>query len=184
MKREEKVAFEEDMFIASEIPLIIDTYDDIFSDFDPRPYHTRALSDDFLYEARKATRDKKPEAILIKFLVPERIRSVANEILIRKRLKEHFRKHYLLLLEEHGRIKKRAISLIFIGMSMIVIASYMFTVGTNSFLLHLLRILLEPGGWFLGWTGLDQLFYTVEEHKKDLQFYEKMSRSKIMFISS
>ena len=136
MKREEKVAFEEDMFIASEIPLIIDTYDDIFSDFDPRPYHTRALSDDFLYEARKATRDKKPEAILIKFLVPERIRSVANEILIRKRLKEHFRKHYLLLLEEHGRIKKRAISLIFIGMSMIVIASYMFTVETNSFLLH------------------------------------------------
>ena len=34
----------------SEISLLLDSYDDIFSDFDPRPYNQRALSQDFLAE--------------------------------------------------------------------------------------------------------------------------------------
>lgn len=42
----------------AEISLVLDTYDDIFSDFDPRPYGERALSSDFLDEAKKAARDK------------------------------------------------------------------------------------------------------------------------------
>ena len=42
----------------SEISLSLDNYDDIFSDFDPRPFSQRALSDDFLIEAKKASRDK------------------------------------------------------------------------------------------------------------------------------
>jgi hypothetical protein len=43
----------------NEIKLMLDTYDDIFSDFDPRPFSQRTLSEDFLEEARKASREKE-----------------------------------------------------------------------------------------------------------------------------
>ena len=33
------------------VSLWLDTYEDIFSDFDPRPYGQRALSEDFVAEA-------------------------------------------------------------------------------------------------------------------------------------
>src|SRR5690349_704077 len=45
------------LLIKSELSIWLDTYDDIFSDFDPRPLNERALSDDFLSEARKMARD-------------------------------------------------------------------------------------------------------------------------------
>lgn len=35
------------------ISLWIDSYDDIFSDFDPRHFSLRNISDDFLYEVKK-----------------------------------------------------------------------------------------------------------------------------------
>ncbi len=36
----------------------LDIYDDIFSDFDSRPFHERALSDDFIHEAKKMAKEK------------------------------------------------------------------------------------------------------------------------------
>ena len=40
------------------ISLILDSYNDMFSDFDPRSFSERALSDDFLSECKRAARDK------------------------------------------------------------------------------------------------------------------------------
>ena len=42
----------------SKMSLILDTYLDIFSSFDPRPYEERSLSDDFLDECKKMVIDK------------------------------------------------------------------------------------------------------------------------------
>ena len=41
----------------TQISLWLDDYADIFSDFDPRPFSQRALSDDFLNEAKKVVRE-------------------------------------------------------------------------------------------------------------------------------
>ena len=53
------------------ISLILDDYNDLFSDFDPRHYSERALSDDFLAESKRASRDKPAGSLEVKFLVPE-----------------------------------------------------------------------------------------------------------------
>ena len=39
------------------VSLWLDNYDNIFSDFDPRSYAHRELSDDFLIEAKKVTHE-------------------------------------------------------------------------------------------------------------------------------
>ncbi|MCL5101579.1 MAG: hypothetical protein M1348_03140, partial [Candidatus Parvarchaeota archaeon] len=97
-----------------EVSLILDTYDDIFSDFDPRPYSERSLSEDFLSEAKRATRDKG-EGVELRFLIPKVTRSLSHEELIKQRLKEHFRRHYKSAKKAILAYKQQALLLILIG---------------------------------------------------------------------
>ena len=53
-------------FNSSEIPLWLDNYNDLFSDFDPRHYSNRALSQDFLEELKRASRDKQTKTVNLK----------------------------------------------------------------------------------------------------------------------
>lgn len=173
----------EDILRLGNISLWINSYDDIFSDFDSRPYSERALSDDFLVEMKRASRDKPSGVIELKFMISRDKRNLSHEALIRRRLKEHFKKHHVLMHREHKKIRNRGIFLILLGILMITFASYVSTFELNSFLLNFLLIILEPGGWFLGWTGCDQLFYNLREHKDELDFHEKMAGIEVQFIS-
>ena len=68
--------YEQKILHLSEISILLDNYDDIFSDFDPRPYSERSLSDDLLNEARKASRDKNTGRLELRFLISEKMRDV------------------------------------------------------------------------------------------------------------
>lgn len=183
----EKVAKKEDeqkkLLKMSEISLWIDHYDDIFSDFDPRPFAVRALSDDFLLEARKATMakpDGKPE---LKFLIPMERRDITLENIIKRRLRDHFNRHYLLEKAESRRILTRAGAMIFLGICMMVGAATLSFWKDEIFMWHVFRIILEPGGWFTVWTGFDQIFYEFRQNNPDLEFYGKMINAEIGFSS-
>ncbi len=167
----------------AEISVLLDTYDDIFSDFDPRPYSQRAISDDFLSEAKRATMDREGNFHL-RFLIPKKMRNLNEEHLIKKRLREHFRKHAILLEQEIKKTRRGGIFMALLGAALLILATLIahFFEYKNIFFTFLL-ILLEPAGWFTAWTGLDQLYYTVNEKKPDYIFYEKMTRAEITFIS-
>ena len=50
-------------------------------------------------------------------------------------------------------------------------------------LMNLLIVILEPGGWFAVWTGLEKIFFSDNEKKQEMVFYEKMSNIQIDFYS-
>ena len=66
-----------------EIRMQLEKYNDIFSDFDSRPYSEKALSDDFLAEAKKASFDRLEE-IDILFFLPKTKRDTKIELIITK----------------------------------------------------------------------------------------------------
>ncbi len=165
----------------SKISLILNTYEDIFSGFDPRPYHEKALSDDFLQEAKRASIDK--EDVGLEFLVPKKLRNFNSEEQIKKRLKEHFRKHHNSINLEVSKIKRKGWYFAFGGLGMIILAAFLSSLGSSNLIIHFFTVLFEAGGWFTGWTGLDQIYYTAGNKKPDLEFYKKMSKCKIIFLS-
>src|SRR3989338_253090 len=73
-----------------EITLQLDTYDDIFSDFDPRPYAKRELSEDFLKEIQRRYLEDNRGGFEVLFTLPSQVRDTAGEALIKKRLRAHF----------------------------------------------------------------------------------------------
>ena len=46
-----------------------------------------------------------------------------------------------------------------------------------------LVVFLEPAGWFLFWEGSDLVIFDSKKKKPDLEFYEKMTRANIGFLS-
>lgn len=166
------------------ISLVISSYEDIFSDFDPRPYSEKALSEDFLRECRNATRDKSEDKELeLRLLVPKNKRVVLEEIRIKKRLHEHFNKHRLEYEKEIKKIRIEGCLLVLLG-AFLLFCSYLIYSNTLSFsemTNNILLIITEPGGWFLFWIGGERFVYNVRDKKPHLDFYKKMSKSHIYF---
>ena len=161
------------------ISIILDSYDDMFSDFDPRPTPLRALSDDFLMECKKASVDKENKIHLV-FSIPRERRNSSEESKIKKRLKEHFNKHFLLKQKEIKKIKTRGLFWFFSGAIIMVLASLL--PRYEGFIFELLKTMAEPASWFFFWEGLGKIFIEVKSKSPNYNFYRKMTDAEISFI--
>lgn len=164
--------------------LALDDYDDIFSDFDPRPYSIRSLSDDFLNESRKATKDNDGKVELL-LLIPKNKRSSHQEHIIKKRLREHFSRHAKI---EQGVVKKimtQGLLFVFLGTLIMFFNTYFIFSGLveKYFVLSFISVWIETPGWFLIWEGLGTMVFKSKTKIPEAEFYTKMSNCDINFMS-
>lgn len=168
------------------ISLALHSYDAIFSDFDPRPFSERSVSDDFIYECKRAVRHKEGKFEL-RLLIPARLRNVKDEMFIRNRLKEYFKKHLHEKEKEIKSIKREGIRWFFIGSLILTFSTllYEYKYLANSwlkFLVDFLFIISQPAGWFTFWEGLGKIFIVSREQLPDHDFYKKMENTDILFF--
>lgn len=163
------------------IGLVLDGFQDIFSDFDPREYSEKTLSDDFLNECRKAAREKEDKDLELRLLLPKNKRNYSEEFIIKKRLKNHFLKHYQEKQKELKAVKREGFMWFFMGSVIMLCATFL--LKYEQFIFKYLTILGEPAGWFMFWEGLGKVFIYSKEKKPDFEFYKKMAHAKIMFSS-
>ena len=159
-----------------ELSLRLMNYDDIFSDFDFRPYSKRALSIDFLDEMKRAVFDRKDGGVELVLHMPEKERNESHEATIRERIAAHFKKYYLLHLEQKRRVLKLGIVMVILGViSMIAATFIIFEDPARNLFLSFLVVFLEPAAWFLLWEGMDQIIFNSKKINPELDFYRKMS---------
>jgi len=166
-----------------EISIWLDSYNDIFSDFDSRPLSERTVSDDFLTEVRKVCDEKSRNKIHLKLSVPENQRNTDDEKVIIKRLHLYFRNSHHLIKNKVKQKNIRGLYFIITGTLLMLCASYISFLKPEKFYIHTLLILFEPAGWFFLWTGLEHLIYSSKSKKADLIYYNKMSEALIRFIN-
>lgn len=166
---------------SDDIPLVLDSYVDLFSDFDPRPYSERALSEDFLFECKKASVEKRGK-IHLRLFIPKSKRNSLDEIKIKKRLKEHFHKHFIEKKREIDKIKIDGFTWFLVGCLIMILTAVFLNESQGNFLFNLLITLAHPAGWFFLWEGLDKILITSKEHKPYYDFYRKMSNSVVSFL--
>lgn len=166
------------------ITLRIETYEDIFSDFDPRSYSQKALSDDLLIELKRASRDKD-DNVSLNFLIDEKKRNIQDEAVIKKRLQEHFGKHRKQLEKQVKKpIVDRGIKFVVTGIALMFAATYLdFTEFATSMFHSFFIFLLQPASWFFLWEGFAMVLFEAKKINPDLEFYKKMAGSKISFNS-
>jgi len=167
-----------------EIAIILDVYDDIFSDFDPRPYSQREMSEDFLKEIQRRYMANKKGRFEIRFSIPSQERDLKAELLIKKRLREQFTFMVKRETENINKTKRRGYLYIVIGAMVLLADTYFFFMfHEESVLYQVLSVMLIPAGWYGMFTGIgkvvDEPFESVE--KKAL--YEKFEKANYVFLS-
>jgi len=166
-----------------DISLWLDSYNDIFSDFDPRATEVRAISVDFLDEAKRAAVDKD-EGLALNLLVPKGKRDRKSEPIIEHRLRNHFERHHKILKKETRTLIRTGVLFVLAGVLIMAIAAYVLVnYEGKTVLASFLLILLEPAGWFFFWEGLDIIIFKPKDKKAELSFYKKLSHAKINFSS-
>lgn len=170
--------------IEHHIPLWLANYPDLFSIFDSRPFSIRAISDDFLQELKRASRDKPNEKLEVELFIPKNNRDLFKEKVIRKRLSDHFKKHSERLRKENKNILIQGLLFVFFGIIALLIATYFLTHLEETFLINFLIVVLEPGGWFLFWEGLNLIIFDSKRLSADRVFYDKMNKSHVYFSSN
>ncbi|MFA5174248.1 MAG: hypothetical protein WC438_03640 [Candidatus Pacearchaeota archaeon] len=178
--KEVRLIRKEDLKAKENIILDLDSYGDIFSDFDLRDYSVKALSDDFLSECKKASLDKEDNVKLILVLGKSK-RNVKEEIKIKKRLKEHFIKHFHKNKKEINRVRNQGFIWFLIGTMLMFVATFVYE--KTGFFFKLIEVMSEPAAWFMFWEGLDKVFIYSRDKKPNFEFYKKMAHSSIIFAS-
>ncbi len=165
------------------VSIWLDSFNDIYSDFDSRSLNDRTLSDDFIHEIRKMAIEKPDGKIDLQLLIPAGLRNSENESIIIKRLHNQFRQTSTLITQEKRKFKKRGIFMALTGFVLMILAAYLSLIENHSFLIKIFRVILEPACWFLVWTGLDQLYNTVYKKNPDHDFNLRMIHARISFQS-
>ncbi len=161
------------------ISLIIDNYGEIFSDFDPRSYLERAISDDFLQECRRAARDKE-DGIELRILVPKSKRDMKEEWKIKKRLRDHFNHHLGEKEKIIIKIKKEGWAWVMVGI-LILLGVLLGLVKLEDTVIGTMLPILEVPCWFLIWEGMGKIFFESRKMGPEHEFYKKMAKAEINF---
>jgi hypothetical protein len=161
----------------------IDGFDDLFSDFDPRSYDERNISDDFLYELKKLTAEHEVQIAEIKLLIPSKMKSEKNETLISKRFHQHFVHKFHSYRKKLKKHHKTGILILSAGLFLLLAAGYLASLKETTLLFRIFFVITEPSGWYFAWTGLERLFSEEKKNLPELEFYKKISNARIVFSS-
>ena len=167
-----------------EITIALDNYDDIFSDFDPRPYQERELSEDFLKEIQRRYMEDRKGRFEVHFTIPSMERDAKEEALIKKRLREHFTfmaKHENEII---GQIKTRGYAYIVIGAVVLLADVFaLFWLQESSAFYQILSVLLVPAGWYGMFTGIGKVIDEPFDAVERKMVHEKFEKANYVFMS-
>jgi hypothetical protein len=168
----------------TDIKLWLDSYNDIYSDFDSRHYLKRRISEDFLDELRNELKISESLNGDIIFLLPQTERDVSSEKVIAKGLTEYFKKQYGFHKNKCQHKLNKGVLLFASGFFIMLLNSWCSFHYKETFIIIFFRILLEPAGWFLLWAAFDFLFYDFTKLKTVRDFYRLLSNANINFTTA
>lgn len=167
-----------------ELNLWLDSYDDIYSDFDSRHYQKRRISEDFLNELRTEMKYMEHQASDLVLLLPGEGREEHSEKIIAGSLTDFFKRQFQFHNKKCSKKLNKGILLFVTGVFIMLLNSWISYHSRETFPIIVLKVLLEPAGWFLLWAALDFLLYDFTELKKERNFYKKLSEMLVHFKAS
>lgn len=168
-----------------EIDIAIDTWDDVFSDFDPRPLNERTLSEDFINELRKRYRETRTGDFVVTILAPLSLKDEKVEATVVQRLKRHFKRLSLQRQKEIVSIRIKGMIFVLMGICFLIFLTLAAYYKLYSDLtIQILGIVAMPLGWFGIWEGFSKIVDTSPRFIQEEVLFSKLATAqyRIKFI--
>lgn len=165
-----------------EISIAIDSWDDVFSDFDPSPLERRILSEDFLAELKKRYRETQRGSYVITIYAPAALRDDVSERIVIKRLKQYFKLRHLSVLKEINDARRKGFFFVIFGVIFLVsltLVTYYKLISPLT--IELLAIVLMPLGWFGIWEGFSRIIDPSVLDRQEADVFGKLSKAAVKF---
>ncbi len=161
------------------VQIAIDSYDDLFSDFDIRDYRERYISSDLLNELRMRTNKVAGRnGIDLVFIIDSKERSAEAEDVIAKRLRVFFDSRH-----ERNKSKKNSIIMTMAAFEIIGMAFLLMANVLEKYTFPYLKEFLLIPSWFFIWNGLERYLNNRKSIDRNIKYYSKLRRSRIVFRS-
>lgn len=167
------------------VMVALDNYEDIFSDFDTRPFAERGLSDDFLKELSRRTLETPKGEFEVLLVLPKSMRKEKDEATIKNRLRKHF-SHELKRIHAVREAKRRhGYSYFGVGAGLLLLEVYLIEQSQNvsPLVFAASQAIALPAGWFFAYTGLEKILQPYGEDKEIYEFVKKMQSAVYLFTS-
>jgi len=165
-----------------EVVIAIDTWDDIFSDFDPRPLSERVLSEDFIIELKQRYRETSKGDFIVTICAPRFLEDKRSERTVSKRLKRHFLHRALMRKKENLRVQVRGIVFVLCGIIFLTFLTMIAYYKLFSDLaISIISIVVMPLGWFGIWEGFSKIVDPTVASIQEEKFYIKLSNAQYRF---
>ncbi len=165
-----------------EISVAIDTWDDIFSDFDPGPLESRLFSEDFIAELKKRHRETKSGKLSVFLCAPLSLKDERAEKIVTQRLKREFAHKYLQRKIALRKMRVRGAIFACFGilfLSAVTFITYYKLLGGLA--VELIGTILIPLGWFTIWEGFSKLMDASPISEQEEQLFSKLSKADYVF---
>jgi hypothetical protein len=164
------------------ISIAIDTYDDIFSDFDPRDLTQRDLSEDFIIELTRRHRQDIKGKYDVVLVAPKSIEDPVAEKKIISRLNRYFNLKHARYVKAIKHIRMRGLIYIASGMALLIaFALLTYYKKLDPLTREVVGIMFVPLGWFGIWEGFSKVVDIPFRLESDTQVYKKLSRATYKF---
>jgi hypothetical protein len=164
------------------ISIAIDTYDDIFSDFDPRDLTQRDLSEDFIIELTRRHRQDIKGKYDVVLVAPKSIEDPVAEKKIISRLNRYFNLKHARYVKAIKHIRMRGLLYIVSGMALLIaFALLTYYKKLDPLTREVAGIMFVPLGWFGIWEGFSKVVDIPFRLESDTQVYRKLSRATYKF---
>ncbi|OHD18992.1 MAG: hypothetical protein A2087_03140 [Spirochaetes bacterium GWD1_61_31] len=159
------------------VEIALDSYDDLFSDFDIRNYRDRQFSVDFLDELKIRTRKgSSGHGLDIVLLLPQPERKAEFEALIAARLARFIAERRK---RNQDKLKKAFIQsaiYIAIGIAIMLIANLF-----SGQVTRLVSDFMLIPSWFFIWNGLERFILHRQEFRAKLRYYGLLAKASFVF---
>lgn len=182
MKVEKAVGEAKPSSLLSLIHVGLDSYDDIFSDFDPSPYSDRLLSEDFVIEARRRCSVTRKGGLELRFSLPKGRRDHKTEALIKRRIKQYFRGKVKDVEEEVGKGRKVGAAYFAAGFLVLLFVGLAPQLEWLGGAAHFLEILLVPVGWFGMFDGVELMVEAPRSRARELESNRRLAEADYTFF--
>jgi hypothetical protein len=164
------------------ISIAIDTYDDIFSDFDPRDISQRDLSEDFLNEIMHRHRQNPKGKYDVVLVAPISIQDQIAEKKIISRLNRYFHQKHAQYNMTINEIRIRGSIYVALGMFLLIMLSILtYNKLLDRLSLELTAIIFTPLGWFGIWEGFSKIVDIPFNLASSTQAYLRLAKASYKF---